>query len=265
MTTQKWHNQNKIAWNEAAAQYEKDHKEAIQFLKNGGQNLMPEEKKLLGDLSTCSHALHLQCAGGTDTLSLLHRGAHKVTGIDISDRMIELAKKKSEALKMNVEWYCCDILDTPSQLNESCDLVYTGKGAINWVHDLERWAKVVHRLLKPGGRFLLFDGHPFAYFFSIDTEELKMDPSYPGCFSSKVFSESSWPETYIDPKLLPEKPSESHERSWPLSSVVNSLINTGLTIKHLGEYPSPYWEEFPNLEESQKATFPNTFSLLAIK
>jgi hypothetical protein len=45
-------------------------------------------------------------------------------------------------------------------LNGTADLVYTGKGALPWVMDLERWAAVIERLLKPGGRLFVFEGAP---------------------------------------------------------------------------------------------------------
>jgi hypothetical protein len=42
-------------------------------------------------------------------------------------------------------------LETPSTLDGRTDLVYTGQRALCWLHDLNAWAAVVWRLLKPGG------------------------------------------------------------------------------------------------------------------
>jgi ubiquinone/menaquinone biosynthesis C-methylase UbiE len=72
-----------------------------------------------------------------------------VIGVDISDNMIACARAKSDQLGAPATWYCCDILDTPSHLNQTADLVYTGRGALNWIMDIEAWATVVARLLKP--------------------------------------------------------------------------------------------------------------------
>src|SRR5205085_10557739 len=108
-------------------------------------------------------AIHLQCAGGRDTLSLLNLGAHEVVGIDISDEMLACARAKSAALGSPAQWVQCDVLDTPHTLDGSADLVYTGRGALCWMMDLPAWAGVVARLLKPGGRLYVFEGHPLAW------------------------------------------------------------------------------------------------------
>ena len=75
----------------------------------------------------CKRAIHLQCAGGRETLSLWNQGAAEVIGVDISDTMIACAQAKSDRLRAPATWYCCDILDTPSVLNRTADLVYTGR------------------------------------------------------------------------------------------------------------------------------------------
>ena len=64
------------AWDEAAERYEGWLAEAIELIRGGGTNLFPEEVELLGDLhGRCRRAIHLQCAGGRDTLSLWRLGA----------------------------------------------------------------------------------------------------------------------------------------------------------------------------------------------
>src|SRR5260221_13309130 len=97
------------AWNETAANYERGTDEDIAFLKSGGSSLMEPERRVLGDLSGwCHRAIHLQCSGGQDALSLLRQGVKEVVGVDISPRMIEVAPRKSEALSVPAAWYCAD-------------------------------------------------------------------------------------------------------------------------------------------------------------
>ena len=72
-----------------------------------------------------------------DTLSLLLEGEQQVIGVDISDVHIANARQLSAALQAPAVWYRCDILDTPHELDGVADLVYTGQGALNWLHDLE--------------------------------------------------------------------------------------------------------------------------------
>lgn len=155
------HQVNKAAWEVTAAKYEAEEEAAIALLRAGGNNLLAPERRFLHDLGAwCRRAVHLQCAGGLDTLSLWRHGAAEVVGIDISERMIASARRKSQRLAAPATWYCCDILATPHTLDGTADLVYTGRGALCWMMDVGAWARVVARLLKPGGRLYLFEGHP---------------------------------------------------------------------------------------------------------
>src|SRR6185503_5415623 len=52
----------------------------------------------------CRRAIHLQCAGGRDTLSLWNLGAEEVVGVDFSPRMLDLAARLSKAVGAPAEW-----------------------------------------------------------------------------------------------------------------------------------------------------------------
>ncbi len=93
----------------------------------------------------CKRAIHLQCAGGRDTLSLWNLGAHEVVGVDISERMIAIALAKTERLNAPAAWYHADVLEAPHELDGTADLVYTGRGALCWLMDMDAWAGVFHQ------------------------------------------------------------------------------------------------------------------------
>ena len=264
------HQENKAAWNEAVAQYERNAEKSIAFLKGGGKNLMEPEFAFLQDLSAwCNRAIHLQCAGGQDTLSLWNHGAHEVVGVDISDRMIAVAKQKSDALQAPATWYCCDILQTPQELNNTADLVYTGRGAICWIMDIDAWAGTIARLLKPGGRLYVFEGHPMDWCWDITTSTLQLDPAPPfgNYFASEIGIVQGWPETYIEADAVPDTSVQArkHERQWTLSQILNALAGAGLRFGRLEEYPLLYWNQFPHLPEDTLKRLPHTFSLLMHK
>src|SRR5476649_1242260 len=106
------------AWDEAAESYEGWLTEAIELIRSGGSNLFPEEVALLGDLhGRCRRAIHLQCAGGRDTLSLWRLGAEEVIGVDVSPRMIDLAQRLTAATGAPASWFVSDVLDTPHSLD----------------------------------------------------------------------------------------------------------------------------------------------------
>src|SRR6478735_5300915 len=112
------HAANRAAWDEAAERYEGWLPEAIELIRSGGTNLFPVEVELIGDLhGHCRRAIHLQCAGGRDTLSLWNLGAEEVVGIDFSPRMLELARRLSEAVGAPARWIEADVLDAPAELD----------------------------------------------------------------------------------------------------------------------------------------------------
>lgn len=256
------HAANRIGWNEGAAHYTAELDETIDFLHNGGSNLHPIERANLGDLRTwCTTAIHLQCASGRDTLSLWNEGVAQVIGVDIADVHIDNARHITAALNAPATWYCCDVLDTPHELDGSADLVYTGRGALCWLHDLTTWAAVVHRLLKPGAIFHVLDDHPAAWLFDADAATL---------IASKIdyfeHSEVSrgWPTTYIGDLNRPlEQHAKKYERLWPLATIFQALSGAGLVVDYLGEHRESYWEPFPNLQPHLARRIPMTFSLRA--
>ena len=267
LNTKQRHQANRAAWNEAAHNYEQVIERDIAFLRAGGKNLMAPELRYLADLGAwCKRAIHLQCAGGRDTLSLWNQGAAEVIGVDISDVMIACARAKSDQLGAPAAWYCCDILDTPSDLNGTADLVYTGRGTLNWIMDIEAWALVVARLLKPGGRLYVFEGHPLDWVWDAESVDLRISPIPPlgDYFSQGIDIGKGWPAQYIDPKDVPdaEEQAAKHERNWTLGQIMNALVAAGLRLERFEEHPDQYWEQFPNLPDEIASRLPHTFSLL---
>ena len=259
------HESNRRGWNEGARHgYTPQIDDTIEFIRAGKSNLHPIERTYLSSiLPTCDLAIHLQCASGKDTLSLLNEGVKRVVGIDISDVQIENARRISSALDAPAEWYRCDILDTPHELDGSADLVYTGRGALIWLQDLEGWAQVVARLLKPGGVISIFDGHPFTWLFDQEAETYQ----YNGYdYFSTCESGAGWPASYIGNIGIPlEQQARTFECLWPVSRVFQALTRCGLAVEHFGEHPEPYWDNFPHLKPELNGKIPNTFSILARK
>ncbi len=261
------HDSNRLAWNEAAATYRADLEKSIQLLREGKNSFCaPELETLKRVVPGTERCIHLQCAGGSDSLSLLNLGAKEVIGVDISEEMIAVAREKALALKMNAKWVVSDTLKVPSELDATADLIYTGQGAINWIMDIQAWAHVVARLLKTNGSFYLFEGHPLSYLFKMEAHELEIDPDFGGYFSEKIYESKDWPTTYVGKlKDSVDEQANKFERAWPVSTVINALLEAGLSLQHFGEYPDEYWKEFPNMPAEIRRKFPNTFSLLMKK
>ncbi len=139
---------------------------------------------------------------GRDTLSLWNLGATEVVGIDFSPRMLDLARRLTLATGAPATWVEADVLHVPHDLDRTADLLYTGRGAIIWLQDLDAWAAVLRRLLAPSGRLVIFDGHPAEWLFDGDGRGgwILTDYDY---FGGPEASQG-WAPEYIDRLSIPD-------------------------------------------------------------
>jgi SAM-dependent methyltransferase len=261
------HQNNRAAWNEAANSYTEENEERVRLLRTGKSSLHPVERRnfeRLGVVSQwCNRAIHLQCASGYDTLSLIIEGAREVIGVDISEIHINNARWTTEQLRMPAQWFCCDVLDTPVELNGTADLVYTGQGAINWIHDLDAWANVVARLLCKGGVLSLLEDHPASWLFSQKSERLEASGID---YFTHAEASQGWTDEYIGDLGKPAvQHATKHERLWTIADVFQALVKAGLAVEYLGEHPEEYWSAFPKLNDREKSKIPMTYSIIARK
>ena len=99
-----------------------------------------------------------------DTISLDRMGA-KTTGIDLSDKAIARAQELADQIGSNSKFIQSDIYDLADKLDAQFDIVYTSYGTIGWLPDMDKWAKIVSKFLKPGGQFIFVEFHPVVWMF----------------------------------------------------------------------------------------------------
>jgi SAM-dependent methyltransferase len=256
------HAANRHAWDEAAERYEGWFAESVAEIRSGASNLFGVEIELIGDLSgRCQRAIHLQCAGGRDTLALWNLGADEVVGIDFSPRMLELAARLSDATRAPARWVLADVIDPPHDLDGTGDLVYTGRGALIWLHDLDAWAAAVVRLLSPAGRFVLFDGHPAEWLFDVDADGRWVATDYD--YFGGPEASKGWSPEYIDRLSLDDADqSWKFARAWTLGEIVTALLRAGLRIDALTEYPIDWWGGHADVRAEDAARIPLSFSIV---
>jgi ubiquinone/menaquinone biosynthesis C-methylase UbiE len=114
--------------------------------------------------------LHLQCHFGQDTLSMSRMGA-QTTGVDLSDKAIDAARKLNQEINQQATFICCNIYDLPQHLDQQFDIVFTSYGTIGWLPDLNQWAALIARYLKPGGKFVFAEFHPVVWMFDNDLKK----------------------------------------------------------------------------------------------
>ena len=161
---------NRQSWNNRIDTHLKSEFYDLEKFIKGKNSLNSIELELLGDLSGKT-ILHLQCHFGQDTISLSRLGA-EVTGVDLSDKAIESAKQIAKQTKSNTTFICCDIYDLPNYLDKQFDIVFASYGTIGWLPDIDKWAKIVTKFLKPNGQFVFVEFHPVVWMFDDNFEKI---------------------------------------------------------------------------------------------
>ncbi len=255
---------NKKWWDEITPVHSKSKLYDLKSFKKGKSSLQATELKEVGPVLGKT-LLHLMCHFGMDTLSWVREGA-VATGVDFSKDSIKLAKKLSKEISLPATFICSDIYDLPNVLHKKFDIVFASYGVLLWLSSIKKWAKIISHYLKPGGVFYIIDTHPFtnmlSYDFEIYYKYFKKGPYLDD--SSGTFTD--WNE---DIKGL------TYDWSYTLSDVINALVNEGLKIEYVHEFPFTMYDQFPGFMEqnkkgqyvlkNKKLQIPLLFSLKATK
>ena len=240
------HEENRLSWNAATEAHNSHKQDQARFLRDGGSTLFPEEIELLGDLQGRS-LLHLQCNAGQDALSLVGLGA-RVTGVDISDVAIEFARQLSIDSGISAAFERADVYDWLAEAAEQSrqfDVVFASYGALVWLSDLYPWAGGVAKVLKPGGRFVLVELHPFAMVFDYDWSHRfpyfgqGQAITWADGVGDYVAMSGAWlaPSGYAEGIQEFKNPHRCHEYSHSVADLISAVLAAGLTLESWREYP----------------------------
>ncbi|WOI23061.1 class I SAM-dependent methyltransferase [Nonlabens ulvanivorans] len=231
---------NKNTWNQKTAiHFESEFYDKDAFAK-AKNSLNSYELNALGNVKD-KKLLHLQCHFGQDSLSWAHKGA-VVTGVDISDEAIKLARKLSVDLGIPAQFVCCNVLETSNYIKEKFDIIFTSYGTIGWLPDLKPWAQMISERLNDNGVFYIVDFHPIAWMYDYNVTPPVMKYHY--AREEAIYDE--YEGTYANNKSK----MVSKEYGWnhSLSEVVQSLIDAGLSVNLLAEHDGSPYDVFPNMK-----------------
>ena len=232
---------NQKLWDELAPVHVKSYK-GVNALREGGITLDEIELRELGDVRGKS-LLHLQCHIGTDTLSWARQGA-VVTGVDFSQQSIAHAEKLQAELGIEATFIRANVYDLPGILQDQFDIVYTSRGVICWLKDLDKWGEIVAGFMKPGGTFYIMESHPVGNIFD-DTKADELRIIHPYFHSSEpTVWDDEFPD-YSDTTYVPTQP--SFEWTWSLSDILNALLRAGLELEFFNEYDVNFYKRFPGM------------------
>lgn len=185
---------------------------------------IPALFSLLPDLKG-KEVLDLGCGFGDHCIEYIKKGAKRVVGIDISTKMLDVARKENNDPK--IEYINMSMEDLDKGLGEF-DVIISSL-ALHYVEDFSRVIKNIYSLLREGGYFVFSQENPLctSYFgkhdrWTVDEDgnKLYLNLEKYGIEGEK---ESRW---FVDGV-------KKYHRMF--STIINTLIETGFTIEKLIE------------------------------
>ena len=189
--------------------------------------IAPATLELISPVSSPDQkALDLCCGEGYYSRKLKAFG-YDTYGVDISERMIDLARRKAK----DITYFCSDGAELSMFADRSIDLALCGMALM----DAPNWEEIVcevYRILKPDGQFIFSILHPCFSFvkggWHCDENGNKLHFKMDNYF---VEGEAIW--EWNMPTL--KYPFQTKVYHWTLSTYYNAVVSTGFTIEKLVE------------------------------
>ncbi len=209
--------------------------------ENNANNLfeIPALFSMMPDLNG-KKVLDLGCGFGEHCRRFVNDGADQVTGIDISEKMLEVARKENSDSKIS---YINLAMEDIAQLNERFDVVISSL-AFHYVEDFSGVVKNIYKMLYEGGLFIFSQENPLCTCHSGGdrwTRDEKGDKIYLNLANYGVEGEreSVWFVNNV----------KKYHRTF--STIMNTLIEAGFHIEKMIE-PLPtdqLLEEYPEYKD----------------
>lgn len=219
-------------WDADAAAYHETHADFLGVDSPAGEfvwcpeGLHEGDWHLLGDIED-KRVLEIGCGSAPCARWLAAHGAHPV-GLDISRAMLERGVQAMEAGGPRVPLVQAGAEELPFA-DESFDLACSAFGGVPFVADSGQVMREVHRVLKPGGRWVFSVNHPMRWIFPDDPGPDGLRAAIP-YFDRTPYVEldGDGEPTYVE-----------HHRT--IGDRVREIVAAGLILKDIIEPDWPEW------------------------
>lgn len=199
-----------------------------------------ELQKVLPDFAG-KRVLDLGCGYGWHCMYAVQNGAEYVLGTDISEKMLDTARKKNSDKRIEYQRIAMEELELPDQ---SFDVVLSSL-AFHYIQDFEGLVSNISRWLTDSGKFIFSVEHPV--FTSYGTQDWYYDENG-NILHFPV--DNYYYEGKRDAVFLGETVTKYHRT---LTSYLNTLLQNGLELKNIIE-PKPPQEmlEIPGMTDEMR-------------
>lgn len=182
--------------------------------------------------------LDLGCGYGWHSKYAAEQGARSVLGLDLSERMIEEARKRNSA--ENVSYRICGI-EEYEYPESTYDFVISNL-AFHYIADLDSVFKKVFQTMKAGGIFLFNIEHP-VFTAGINQDWIYGEDGEPKAWPIDCYFYSGERQTIF----LKHRVSKQHHT---LTQILMGVINAGFTLEHIEEaQPSKEMMDIPGMKD----------------
>lgn len=190
--------------------------------------VIPATLRLIDEAGPLKDAIicDLACGQGVIACELARRGAY-VTGIDISERLLALARSQPVSASHAISWRHDDAQDGRTLADASFDGVVCNMALMD-IDDLAAALRTVSRILRPGGWFVFAVTHPCMQM--PDSDWITRPDGSIARASGAYFAEGFW-----RPEGAPGVRSRVGAHHRTLSSYLNALADAGLVVERVDE------------------------------
>ena len=172
---------------------------------------------------------------GKKAIPLALLGAN-VTVFDISEANKKYAIETADAAGVKIEYEVCDIMEIDmDKYAESFDVVFMEGGILHYFHDSNAFMKIMNNLLKPEGKMICSDFHPFSKISDI----LGLQQPTMSYFATEIFEGEMAHARFYNEEIRKQIP-KCQYRKYTISEIINSIIENGFSLERFDEHPS--WE-----------------------
>lgn len=129
------------------------------------------------------------------------------------------------------------------------DVAFMEGGILHYFHDIDEFMRMMSAILKPGGKMICSDFHPFTKI--MDT--LKLEKPTMSYFSTEICEGEMAHARFYDAETRKQIP-KCRYRRYTISEILNGIIRNGFILKQFDEHPS--WEN---------SDLPGEFTAIAVK
>lgn len=210
--------------------------------KNDLQNPMRMLKRYVNYFDTYEGVKIANICGscGKKAIPLAILGS-EVTIFDISEDNKKYALEVADEANVDIDFIVGDVLEIDmNKYKEYFDVVFMEGGVLHYFHDIKQFMKIMYQLLKPNGRMICSDFHPFQKI----SDMLELEQPTMSYFSTGVFEGEMAHARFFPDEIRRQMPLCSY-RKYTISEIINAVIENEFILNRFDEHPSWTNEKVP--------------------